>query len=198
MKVRKTFLLFVVLLFPVIIYLFLQGFGKNQFDIPIYYETGIDTTIVGCGAINVIGQYYVPKLEDMDTAISGFKEIERGIVLYDLHGSITGGSKLAKNNALSFLNKFKDEDRISILSLYEGSIPEQKFDKNENFNLISIDSSIREYYAKCNLILDSTIPSMLVLVDEKRRVRGYFDSSQLEEIDRLNTELYILLEGSYE
>lgn len=39
---KKVLFLFLLLLFPVLVYLFLQGFGKNEYNIPILWETGVE------------------------------------------------------------------------------------------------------------------------------------------------------------
>ena len=100
---------------------------------------------------------------------------------------------------LSFLNKYQDETRIGILSLnVADSFDSTQLSGYRNLKVISTNSVFRDYFVKCNLIMNDPSPYTLVLVDGERRIRGYFDAVQLEEIDRLNTELYILLEGKYE
>jgi hypothetical protein len=46
---RKSIYLIIALILPVAIFVFLKLTGKNQFDIPIYYESGIDSLSSICG-----------------------------------------------------------------------------------------------------------------------------------------------------
>jgi hypothetical protein len=46
MKNKKTIFLALALILPVVIFIFLKLFGKNQFDIPIYYKNGVDSVCV--------------------------------------------------------------------------------------------------------------------------------------------------------
>jgi hypothetical protein len=55
---KKILYLFLALALPVLVFLFLKYFGKNEFDIPVYYTEGIGDSAVIC-KIKSKGQYYV-------------------------------------------------------------------------------------------------------------------------------------------
>ncbi|MFM7858831.1 MAG: hypothetical protein ACKO96_44630 [Flammeovirgaceae bacterium] len=46
MKTTKIFFLFMALVLPIAIFIFLKLFGKNEFDIAIYYANGVDSVCV--------------------------------------------------------------------------------------------------------------------------------------------------------
>jgi len=46
---RKFIYLFLALLLPGLIFVFLRKFGKNEFNIPVYYETGVTDAHALCG-----------------------------------------------------------------------------------------------------------------------------------------------------
>jgi hypothetical protein len=48
MKVRKFIFLFLGLALPVLVFVFLKLFGKNQFEVPLLYENGVETVPAGC------------------------------------------------------------------------------------------------------------------------------------------------------
>ncbi|MBX2916549.1 MAG: hypothetical protein KF856_14865 [Cyclobacteriaceae bacterium] len=54
---RKVIYLFLALLLPGIIFVFLRKFGKNEFNIPVYYQTGVEDP-GACGTYPV--PYRVP------------------------------------------------------------------------------------------------------------------------------------------
>ncbi|MGL1885668.1 MAG: hypothetical protein OCD76_04060 [Reichenbachiella sp.] len=187
MKIAKGIFLFLILLFPVLIYLFLQGFGDNQFNIPVYYQSGLDTTIVECGAIKTFGQYTVDKM-------SVDEPREDGVVLYDMFGLLTKGDVYTRNNLLSYLEKFKRDSRVNLLTVNSDS---SRMKKLTHYNYLferELSGTVLNEFARCGLVLNGDVVNQIVLVDSKRRIRGYFDPRELEEIDRLNTEVYILLE----
>ncbi|HRG11297.1 MAG TPA: hypothetical protein PLJ08_22175, partial [Cyclobacteriaceae bacterium] len=46
---RKFIYLFLALLLPGLIFVFLRKYGKNEFNIPVYYETGVTDAPAACG-----------------------------------------------------------------------------------------------------------------------------------------------------
>ncbi|TXI70547.1 MAG: hypothetical protein E6Q41_01280 [Cyclobacteriaceae bacterium] len=46
---RKFIYLFLALLLPGLIFVFLRKFGKNEFNIPVYYEAGVTDAPAPCG-----------------------------------------------------------------------------------------------------------------------------------------------------
>ncbi|MCW5911881.1 MAG: hypothetical protein KIT62_12445 [Cyclobacteriaceae bacterium] len=55
---KKFTYLFLALLLPGLIFAFLRKFGKNEFNIPVYYETGVDDVPGSCGSYPI--PYLVP------------------------------------------------------------------------------------------------------------------------------------------
>jgi len=58
-SVLKRSFLFILLVVPVVLYLFLQFFGENRYEeIPVFYESGITSTLESCDFGP--GQHFVP------------------------------------------------------------------------------------------------------------------------------------------
>src|SRR5882724_9062755 len=77
---KKILYLFIALLLPVLVFLFLKYFGKNEFDIPIYYEKGVEDSLASkCGA-KIGQQYFVP-----DSAMASFKWKGGVILIVDVN-----------------------------------------------------------------------------------------------------------------
>ncbi len=175
-KIIKWVLLFLVLGLPVCIYVFLRTFGVNKFEIPIFYQNGIDNRVEGCNETS--GQYLLPSIHDFDTAIDANIE---GAVLYNI-GTVAKKDQLNKSNNLILL--------------------EEKLDswQSLNYQVINLKSEeLLEFY-RCGLNLNATfsedsliINNLLVLIDEQRRIRGYYDVLERKEMDRLIIEIDILI-----
>ncbi|MEP2025263.1 hypothetical protein [Reichenbachiella sp.] len=180
------------LILPVAFYLFLQGFGKNQFAIPIYFESGIVAPLDGCPP-SVSKQPYQLDQETLVELMGEGAPLE-DITVYELGNST---SDHFRNNLYTFLEKYKDEDDVKLVSIKELKdtvFAPSRYGAWQRFNLA--DSNLMRL-GRCILQLDLN-PQMktdsgLVLVDKKQQIRGYYDPMILKEIDRLNTELYILL-----
>lgn len=56
---KKILYLFLALLLPALIFVFLKYFGKNEFDIPVYYQEGVNESSSDCHLTST-GQYLVP------------------------------------------------------------------------------------------------------------------------------------------
>ncbi|UXP32877.1 hypothetical protein N6H18_02760 [Reichenbachiella agarivorans] len=193
MKLFKSIALALLLFLPAGVYLFLQGFGENKFEIPVYYQTGLDT-LTTCGRIMVPQQYYVEPNVAIDSLI------KRKTTLYDFGLLSDARFRSERNNLMSFLMKYMGEDRIQLVSLYaQDSI--QRIEGYPMIQYIRAEASVITAFSSCQLISHITLSTegilqqipQLVLVDEQDRIRGYFNPSDLEDIDRLNTEVYILL-----
>ncbi|SMD33138.1 hypothetical protein SAMN04488029_1503 [Reichenbachiella faecimaris] len=192
MKKTKSIFLFLILILPVLLYLFLQGFGKNQFAIPIYFQSGIVTPLEGCES-SVSGQPYQLNEAALNVLV-GEKVSPRGITVYELGNS---DSDKLRNNMYTFLEKYKGRKDITLVSIRaqrDTLFTPSRYDAWKRFNLP--DSNLMKL-GRCILQLDLNsqmkADSGLVLVDQNRQIRGYYDPMILKEIDRLNTELFILL-----
>lgn len=154
----KKLVLIVALLLPVAIFIFLKFFGKNEFTIPVYYESGVEHPPAGCNR-----SYDVPYLVS-DSLLNSFDWRGKPVlVVADASGEVQG-----------VLTHLDDRIREEIQTIY----------------LSGKDDYLDTLFA-CDLLLQP--PWKMVLIDDQRRIRGYYDPEDREEIDRLTVELKILL-----
>ena len=157
---RKTILLSLALVFPVIVFIFLKMFGRNHFDIPIYHEKELSHA-AGCNY-----QYAIPyTIADSLYLSFGWKTH---------HTMLVSFSPMADESRLRLNEKFKP----TVLQIV--NIEEDRY-KNLETNL-----------KQCIFLVPDEFNT--VLVDDKKRIRGYFQLNNREETDRLIVELAILLQ----
>jgi len=156
MKFKKGILLFLALLFPVCIFVFLKFFGKNEFDVPPLYA---DVYPEGASACNVTVTlpYHIPE-EERANLLSG--------------------------------------DSLTLIHFGElTTIAEQQLKRvtNEHGKEIKLHffPSSASRVKKCVFFLKDEYD--LVLVDHEGVIRGEYVLDDREEVDRLLTELSILL-----
>jgi hypothetical protein len=155
----KWLYLFLGLLFPLLISLFLRYFGKNEFNIPVYYEEGVDSVGAECPFV-----YAKP---------------------YTLPDSVFSKSNNAKHFVMLITLDSGNEARKNFERLRtEVGIPEYKF-------VVLKPGHLNDQLISCVLLLKK--PWTTVLIDEQKRIRGYYAPSTLEEGDRLIVEMKILL-----
>lgn len=164
---RKSIYLIIALVLPVAIFVFLKLTGKNQFDIPIYYESGIDSLSSVCGH-----DYSRPyTLPDSILNKVGWKEKGCSIFL------------LGKSNELE-LKRLTDVFSLEDFSCY--------FINNET-KKSGIQLSLSDFRNWKNCFFVAKEKSNLVLMDKQKRIRGYYSIGSREEMDRLIVEMKILL-----
>ena len=169
-KSRKFILLFLALLLPVVLFVFLKYFGKNEFTIPVYYQNSIPVKGMLCNN-SIEFPYIVP----MDCPVP-LQKIS--VLSFEEPSTITTVQ----------LNRIREafENQVNVRSVLEGNEP-------STVNNLYLDS-VRYQVAKCNFLIEGD--SSTVLVDGDRRIRGYYIDANLKDMDRLIMEVKILL-GRY-
>ncbi|MBI1770756.1 MAG: hypothetical protein HY015_07250 [Bacteroidetes bacterium] len=154
---KKITYLFLALLLPVLVFVFLKYFGKNEFDIPVYYSAGVsaDTLQNEC-RFTVRGQYYV--------ADSVLKKWNRkgSVILFSF----------SRHQETEWMNELIKDGKLEFLQQVCWNCGEDKL-------------------KDCIFFLKE--PYNAVLIDDQRRIRGYYKLGNREEMDRLEVELKILL-----
>ena len=165
---RKFIYLFLALLFPTLIFISLKYEGRNEFNIPVLYENGVEAG-KGCG-YNYAKPYVVP-----DSILR-----TRDVSLYP-------ASVFVFRNDAFLVSGILDELR-----------PEFSVDEVIFTDVKTIESDSTRYHVLKNCVLLSSKPNEMVLLDRKGRIRGYYELESRKERDRLRVELKILLQAAHE
>ena len=189
-KLIKGLLLFTALLLPVLIFVFLKMFGKNQFDIPVYNHTKLSKE-VKCD--NITTPHVVGELRTEKATIAANHIVN----IYHLLGS--EANELAMRGLMKVNDRLDGEEAV-IHSISESgnnfSIPElsNKYQIGGIWHINEADESTLTYFVDCELMITGN--ESLVLVDKQGRIRGYYNGANEEETDRLILESKILLYGT--
>jgi hypothetical protein len=161
MKGKKILFLFLALLLPIGIFLFLKIFGKNEFDVPPLHQEGAPPSPQHCRV-----SYTLPyTLPDSVMALIS-KPAKVPLFIVNFSGS---------ESVLDRVREEISEKEVQIVS-------EQT---------LATESATLRYLKNCILLLPE--PHDLVLVDDQKRIRGYYTAEDREEIDRLLLEVNIIL-----
>ncbi len=162
---KKLVYLFLALLLPSLVFVFLKYAGSNRFDIPIYYEDGLKNSPRECPSPEP-GPYRLPDS-----------------VWQRLDGTITMA------NVVIFSTEAIDGREVADAIREEIGISKVTFIEEAS---LSPDSLIRSRWKRCTFSVES--PWQTVLFDSSGRIRGYYDLRSREEIDRLRVELKVLVQ----
>lgn len=166
---KKSIVLVLALLLPVLVFLFLHFFGKNEFEIPIFHQTSSVEILTDCD-IEYTFPYHVT---DSKISING-----TSVIFFSGEMDADG---LA--NSLFQLSRLKSELKhpLPIFTVdYLTRVSE---------GVVALDSMDYVHEKNCVFI---TGENRIVLIDNASQIRGYYKDASLKEIDRLILESKIL------
>lgn len=172
-KTPKLIGLLLILALPVFIFLFLKIFGRNEFSIETFYESGVPADTLGC-EFGPEAPYRV-KLSQQVNGIT--------LVLLD------GGEKLmatADRNNLIRRIKQNVPEGVNLFVYYNKDLG-APIPLEGVFYIPKSEDSWGTL--RCSFVTSEN--KQLILLDDQQKIRGYY-SLELEEVDRLLVEIEIL------
>jgi hypothetical protein len=157
---KKTIFLFLALILPTCIFLFLKFFGRNEFTVDPFYVDVVPERAEGCTAV-VDLPYSIP-----DSIMAQLPE-ENAELIFVKFGDFKGESA----NQIRRIKEEFTKDPVALLSL--PATPKS------------------DYWRNCVFFLKE--PFDAVMIDRHGVIHGQYSSADREEIDRLITEVSILL-----
>ena len=185
-KSFKILVLITILLIPAGIYIFLQTFGQNEFDLPIYSENPSEgkqeAKIFNFEGLNDINGFEVDN--------NSFAE---EIIVLEFVPSLTG-YKDREYQIRRISDIFRDEESVRIIRIftnnnYSDSIPVE-VPGNTKSNLSLLFKSALHYDERSEVTSEY---NRMYLLDNEHKIRGSYLIDDFEEIDRLILEVKILL-----
>ena len=153
---RKTIFLSLAFILPIIVFVFLKMFGKNQFEIPVFHAKKVE---MGSGCdYQYVAPYILP---DSILSMIGWKNEQATLIIY--------------SNIVSLeVKRLSEEFEPSMLQV-----------------VTMADDSKASMVKNCVFLLPAK--SNAVLVDQKKQIRGYYQLTNRDEVDRLMVEISILV-----
>lgn len=214
---RKFGVLTLMLIFPVCIIWFLRTFGENKFTIPVYHQNAADMSSDLCTFSE--GQHYIPGFSLLNQK---GRRVNEGVfkgnvsVVSFFFSSCQTICPAMNNELLRVQGNFDTEPEVQLLSFsidpaYDtpGVLREyaERLGANEKqWSFLTGDKTAIHELVRCGFILpvqqydteDGTVDyahsDKVILVDSQRRIRGYYSGTDPEDVDRLITEMKILIE----
>ncbi|WP_268035952.1 SCO family protein [Algoriphagus sp. PAP.12] len=218
LRILQGFVLVCVLLIPVLIFMFLRGFGENHYDLPIFYQNGVDNPFKECNFEDST-QHYIPEFAftNQEGKTIGRKDMEGKITIVDFFFTSCPSICPVMSKEMERVNDmFRNNPEVQILSISidpEYDTPEilQEYADEHHatpgkWHFLS-GSKLETYeLARCGFILptvdglgnpDDFIHSdKFTLVDDQGRIRGYYSGTNREDVDLLMLETKVLLHGN--
>ncbi len=201
-RVTKVALLIATLALPVVLYLFLRNFGENQYQVAIIYEEGITDPLEGCPATHD-AQLSDFSFIDAEQAKGSFSEQTGRIYVFSFMQKGCDPQGKVLNEVARVANDFRDDLRVGVISMQVDTshaveswleLKSTYSLRSDNWNLWQVPDAPSIVRCGFNLDIENCeAAQQLVLLDGLLRIRGVYQAGDLEEVDRLITELEILL-----
>lgn len=187
---KKSVFLFLLIALPVIIFLFLKSFGRNEFTIPVYYEQGLGDSLSTPCLDKAKEQYVVnnPLVQKGEINIIHFERLD-GPVLKTRLEELERVQDVFFNDEEINLSTYLNGSSIALSDItdYDRRIQFQ----DQFWKINEVDSTAWANLKYCSVAM-TNLDNRVVLVDKQNRIRGYYNIIEREETDRLILELRIL------
>ncbi len=223
MRPRQTILLGLLLLVPVLAFLFLYGFGRNHYALPTYLPERADSVRTSAGGWQRDTVFHQVRPFRLQTATGRWlTSAELGKGLYVVQFYAPGGVGASATRALARIQeRFRPEPRVRLVTMVPAAATaaatETALEKlSEQYGTISGkwflgaapadtlqqlaqyefgQTTLRPAHFPFRPATEPTnlLPGQLLLVDEAQHVRGYYDAADKYEVERLITEINVLL-----
>jgi len=219
-RILKIMVLICILLIPVLIILFLRGFGQNKYDIPVFFEQGVEDPFGTCDYPEA-QQHYIPDFTFVaqDSSERGRKEMEGKITIVDfMFTSCPSICPIMSNEMERVQDAFRSQEAVQIYSIsidpgYDTpSVLAEYAEKHgaspNKWFFLNGSKEVTYDLVRCGFALpivdgqgrpdDFVHSDKFILVDGKGRIRGYYSGTEREGVDKLILETKILLYGMEE
>lgn len=223
MRPRQTILLGLLLLVPVLAFLFLYGFGRNQYALPTYLPERADSVRTSAGGWQRDTVFHRVRLFQVRTATGQTltsAELGKGLYVVQFYAPGAVGEPGARVMA-RLQEHFRPEPRVRLLTLVPttatpAATSAQLVKLNEQYGTINgkwflgaapadtLSQLARAEFGQTSLRPErlpfrpatepgNLLPGRLLLIDSSQHVRGYYDAADKYEVERLITEINVLL-----
>jgi hypothetical protein len=155
---KKLVLLFLALLLPVVIFIFLRLFGKNEFAVPLLYEEGVSNAPATCN-VRYPTPYFVP-----DSIVNQIKDNTAEILVLNFSDQPTTEMQVVREEF--------DKDAVMIKSASSLNFVDKKFlaecillmSTPNEIVLIDSENRIRGYYRNTREEVDRLILELKIML----------------------------------
>jgi hypothetical protein len=175
---KKLLFLFLALMLPVLIFLFLKSFGKNEFDVPVLFADSVITP-VACNSYSYKAPYVIT--DSVLQAISWDENDSLTIIVFD------DGDKMNRNERRIHLTRIFTEfktERLHVVHICNGeTVGDATVDR-----LTTISLAREDFLRIRNCIFLLSHENDAVILDRKKRIRGQYNLLKREDADRMIME----------
>lgn len=177
MKFRKVLFLFLALLLPVIIFIFLKYFGKNEFDVAPLFQDSIKSP-EDCKYYQYAVPYTIP--DSILSKLDWNNSDSITILIFD-----DGIPEKQHKKILQIERIFTEfsAEKFHILYVVEKDGSERIEPSNEKVKVSEIPHGSFVMVRNCIFLLKES--DNTIIIDFRKRIRGQYNIDEIEDADRL-------------
>lgn len=172
---KKLLFLFLALLLPVLIFLFLKTFGKNEFNVPVLFADSV-TVPVACNEYSYRTPYVVADSVLQKIAWNGNDSLT--IIVFD-DGNNTNRNE-RKIHRTRIFTEFKTEP-LHVVHIYNNATVTDA--KAARLTTLSLAEEDFFRIRNCTFLLSP--PNDAVIIDRKKQIRGQYNLTNRDDADRM-------------
>ncbi|UOQ52803.1 SCO family protein [Hymenobacter cellulosivorans] len=214
MRPKQTLVLGLILLLPVLAFLFLKTFGTNRFALPTYLPDRVDSTLVGGKwqrdtVFHTLRNFQLPS---QSGRVVSQQDLKGGLYVANFFfATCPGACPRVSSQMMRVQEKFRKEPRVKLVSYtvdpaHDSVAVLARY--AEQYSAIAgkwffLTGNKAELYRLATEEFRLPAPSgaapgivhsqNLYLVDRNHQVRGIYDGTKPREVERLITEISVLL-----
>lgn len=218
LRILQGLVLVCILLVPVLIFMFLRGFGENKYDLPIFFQNGVDNPFEECPVTDST-QHYIPEFSftNQEGKSIGRAEMEGKITIVDFFFTSCPSICPLMSKEMERVNDmFREEPKVQIMSVsidpeFDTPAVLKEYAAEHNaipgkWHFLSGPKDETYQLARCGFVIptidgkgepdDFVHTDKFILVDDLGRIRGYYSGTNREAVDLLMLETKVLLHGN--
>lgn len=222
-RLLKAGILIAVLVLPALVFIFLNIFGENRFDLPYYFpeldESGRPQVVSGDTVFHQVPEFSLTNQNNKEIRLSELRDIKVANFFFTRCGTICPvmNANIARvqkqfdhTDMVSFISISIDPEHDSVAVLNDYAATFNAMESNWNFLTGKKDyiydlaiggfklpvSDASQYDPEITDIDDAFIHSeKALLLDKENYIRGIYDTTSKPDMERLSVEIKVLLDG---
>jgi len=184
MNFKKILFLFLALLLPAAVFIFLKLFGKNEFAVPPLFQDVVEVH-AGCESF----AYHTPYVihDSVLSTLSWSRNDSITLVVFE--DALEENKKKISTQVNRIFTEFPTE-KVHFFSHFEEFSTEKEL-PHSRVSILKINNNQFSTFKNCIFLLKPS--DNVVMIDSKRRIKGQYNLLDLEDADRLMTEMKIIL-----
>lgn len=182
---KKALFLFLALLLPVIVFVFLKLFGKNEFTVEPLFQEEIEIPVT-CDSFSYNIPYTIP--DSILVALDWNKTDSATLIIFD---DLNQENRVRTHAQIERITKEFESEKLTVLCVVDSGESTWLNNIREHIKIVEQSHEKLMTTMNCVFLLDGLHNA--VIIDSKKRIMGQYDLNDLEDADRLYVhELNIL------